>query len=161
MCGAEATAARLRRINRAGRPTSGKATRAAGRTAGPRSPCAHRARLEGSPHICNSAKRSQFFGVLYDVDWLEGQQVSSLSAPICHMASFCRNWVRLMGSAAVLLARDRSKLARRDGAGCGGQGVRSFFRGRCHPHPFRGVGKRQLKYLSDSLIMRHFTTVPG
>jgi hypothetical protein len=42
-----------------------------------------------------TAKRSQFFGVLYDVDLLHGQLVVGSSAPVCHMASFCRNWLRL------------------------------------------------------------------
>ena len=43
------------------------------------------------PHICKSAKRSQCFGVLYVVDWLEGQCVRTPSESVCHLASFLRN----------------------------------------------------------------------
>jgi hypothetical protein len=51
----------------------------------------------GTPHICKTAKRSQFSGVFDGVEWLGGQVVSSPSAPIWHMASFCRNWLRFEG----------------------------------------------------------------
>ena|ERR1700733_14899145 len=36
------------------------------------------------------AKRSQFFGVLCDLDWLEGERVNDLSVPACHLASFVK-----------------------------------------------------------------------
>jgi hypothetical protein len=40
-------------------------------------------------------KRSQFFGVLDNVDGIEGQGVISPDAPFCHLASFVENWLRL------------------------------------------------------------------
>ena len=55
-------------------------------------------RTRGTPKKVKSVKRSQFPGVLCDVDWLEGQCVRSLSAPICHLASFCPEWLRLGGA---------------------------------------------------------------
>jgi hypothetical protein len=38
-----------------------------------------------------TAKRSQFPGVLYDVDWVAGQGVSGYSGTFWHLASFCRH----------------------------------------------------------------------
>src|ERR1017187_8612290 len=52
------------------------------------------------PYKHETAKRSQFSGVLDVVDWLNVQGVSSRSAPIYRLASFVENWLRFGGLAS-------------------------------------------------------------
>jgi hypothetical protein len=42
----------------------------------------------------DSAKRSQFLEVLVLFYLIDRQRIGWLTAPFCHLASFCRNWLR-------------------------------------------------------------------
>jgi hypothetical protein len=52
---------------------------------------------EGTGEILNRVKQSQFPGVLEVVDQLEVQLVKEASGTDCHLALFCRKWLRLGG----------------------------------------------------------------
>jgi hypothetical protein len=48
-----------------------------------------------------STKRSQCFWALVNFEPIVVQMVRSLTVPFCHMASFCKNWLRFGGVTRV------------------------------------------------------------